>query len=68
MKQDIRAEMKDKASGGRVGYGSSLFSIHLRHALLYQKGVHLKTRADVIDLTSAHGIVLRVYTPPKRFD
>lgn len=30
VKQDIRAEMKDKASGGRVGYGSSFSSIHWR--------------------------------------
>lgn len=30
VKLDISAEMKDKASGGRVGYGSSFSSIHQR--------------------------------------
>ena len=69
MKQDIEAKMKDKTSGGWVGYRGLYFCYspegHL-HVLLSQQGVCLQKRhADVINPTAAHGIVpqhLKLYS------
>lgn len=61
MKQDIEAKMKDKTSGGWVGYRGLYFFYSLEghlHVLLSEQGVCLqKRRIDVINPTAAHGIV-----------